>query len=346
MYMKVHREDTVRIPPDMLGVNIEEVIDELTHINFEGKMNHEGQMTILTMNVVRVGEGRIAHGDAGVYQNVTFDALVFKPVMYEVVWGTVCEVLKYGVFVRIGPLDGLLHISQLMDDHIDVDLANERLVGKESKRDVRVGDRCYIGHGAILRGDYGTIEIGDGSAIEEGVVIHAPPQETCRIGEKVTVGHGAIVHSKSIGGFCLIGMGAILSVWSEIGERSIIAEGTLVKKEQKFPGGVMVGGNPARIVREVSAEDEKRWERGLRLAPPGNLHAVGESIQFGREICPAPVGDSLASLLGEPDDGEGVGQRGDFVERAHQGIAKEEDALDASGQVHVECATARAEKIG
>jgi carbonic anhydrase/acetyltransferase-like protein (isoleucine patch superfamily) len=63
--------------------------------------------------------------------------------------------------------------------------------------DVRIGKTCYIGHGAILRGDYGTVEIGDGTAIEEGAVIHAPPAETYSIGQMVTVGHGAILHSSA-----------------------------------------------------------------------------------------------------------------------------------------------------
>jgi DNA-directed RNA polymerase subunit E' len=58
-----------------------------------------------------------------------------------VVEGTVVEILKFGAFVRFGPLDGLVHISQVMDDHIDVDIGNMRLVGKESKRDLKVGDR-------------------------------------------------------------------------------------------------------------------------------------------------------------------------------------------------------------
>ena len=128
--------------------------------------------------------------------------------------------------------------------------------------DVRIGSHCYIGHGAILRADYGTIEIGDGSAVEEGVVIHAPPEETCWLGEKVTLGHGAIIHSKSIGDFAVIGMGAILSIWSEIGERSIVAEGTVVKMKQIIPSGVVVAGNPARVARKVSSEDEKTWNWG------------------------------------------------------------------------------------
>lgn len=128
--------------------------------------------------------------------------------------------------------------------------------------DVRIGDSCYIGHGIILRGDYGTIEIGDGSAVEEGVVIHAPPGETCRIGEKVTIGHGAIIHSESVGNFVVIGMGAVLSIKAVIGKGSIVAEGCVIKMGQSIPDDVVVAGNPARIVREVSSKDRDLWNWG------------------------------------------------------------------------------------
>jgi carbonic anhydrase/acetyltransferase-like protein (isoleucine patch superfamily) len=131
--------------------------------------------------------------------------------------------------------------------------------------DVRIGDNCYIGHGAILRGDYGRIEIKEGSAVEEGVVIHAPPDETCFIGKKVTIGHGAIIHSASIGDFAVIGMGAVLSTGSEIGERSIIAEGGIVKQNQIISQGVVAAGNPVKIVRKITKEDEKHWEWGKQL---------------------------------------------------------------------------------
>ncbi len=125
--------------------------------------------------------------------------------------------------------------------------------------DVKVGDNCYIGHGAILRGDYGTIEIGDGTAVEEGAIIHAPPEKTCVIGRKVTLGHGAIVHSSLVGDFTVIGMGAILSIYAEVGKHSIVAEGAVIKMNQKFPDGVVVAGNPARRIREVSHQDEDYW---------------------------------------------------------------------------------------
>lgn len=131
--------------------------------------------------------------------------------------------------------------------------------------DVVIGANCYIGHGAILRGDYGRIEIGDGTAVEEGVIVHAPPGDTNRIGTRVTIGHGAVVHGKHIGNNAVIGMGAILSIWSEIGEGTIVAEGSVVKLKQIIPPKVVAAGNPARIVRDITAKDEKLWNWGKQL---------------------------------------------------------------------------------
>ena len=125
--------------------------------------------------------------------------------------------------------------------------------------DVVIGNNCYIGHGAILRGDYGRIEIGDGTAVEEGVIIHAPPGFTNHIGTKVTIGHGAILHGKSIGDRVVIGMGAVLSIVSEIGEGAIVAEGGIVTAKQIVPAKVVVAGNPAKIIRDVTAKDEELW---------------------------------------------------------------------------------------
>jgi carbonic anhydrase/acetyltransferase-like protein (isoleucine patch superfamily) len=131
--------------------------------------------------------------------------------------------------------------------------------------DVIIGNHCYIGHGAILRGDYGTIEIEEGTAIEEGVIVHAPPEDRCSIGRGVTIGHGAIVHAKRIGDFAGIGMGAILSIRSEIGNGSIIAEGAVVKREQKIPESIVVGGNPAKKIKDVTQRDRDFWDWGRKI---------------------------------------------------------------------------------
>ena len=141
MYKMIQREDIIRIPPHYLGKEPDEVADYLARKNFEGRMDRFNRLVIDATDVERLGYGRIVHGDGAVFQRVRFKALVFQPMLHEVVEGTVVEILKFGAFVRFGPLDGLVHISQVMDDHIDVDLGNMRLYGKESKRDLRVGDK-------------------------------------------------------------------------------------------------------------------------------------------------------------------------------------------------------------
>jgi carbonic anhydrase/acetyltransferase-like protein (isoleucine patch superfamily) len=131
--------------------------------------------------------------------------------------------------------------------------------------DVKIGNGCYVGPGAILRGDYGRIEIGPGTAVEESVVIHAPPEQVCHIGKKVTLGHGAIIHASSVGDLSVIGMGAVLSLGVKIGERTVIAEGAVVTMNQRLSAGVVVAGNPAKVIRDVTPEDEERWKKGKQL---------------------------------------------------------------------------------
>ncbi len=125
--------------------------------------------------------------------------------------------------------------------------------------DVRIGDDCYIGHGVILRGDYGTIEIGGATAVEEGAVVHAPPQDLCSIGSGVIIGHGAIVHARRIGDLAGIGMGAVLSIRSEVAAGSTVAEGAVVKRGQKVPESVVVAGNPAKKIRDATQKDRDSW---------------------------------------------------------------------------------------
>ena len=128
--------------------------------------------------------------------------------------------------------------------------------------DVGVGEQCYVGHGTIIRGDYGRIEIGGGTAVEEGVSVHCPPGDVHRIGERVTLGHGAILHGRAIGDLAVIGMGAILSIWSEVGMRAIVAEGGVVKANQVVAADKVVAGNPAREVRDVNEKDLELWAFG------------------------------------------------------------------------------------
>jgi len=131
--------------------------------------------------------------------------------------------------------------------------------------DVVIGDNCYIGHGAIIRGDYGRVVIGDGTAVEEGVIIHAPPEHTQMIGKQVTLGHGAILHGLEIGDFTVVGMGAILSLFSKTGQWTIVAEGAVVKANQSIPAMKVAAGNPASVIRDVRPDDQELWNYGKQV---------------------------------------------------------------------------------
>ncbi|MBP7748255.1 MAG: gamma carbonic anhydrase family protein [Phycisphaerae bacterium] len=129
---------------------------------------------------------------------------------------------------------------------------------------VQLGAGCWIGPGARIRGDYGRIEIGDHTAVEDNVVIHARPGEQTTIGDWVTLGHACIVHNATIRAWAIIGMGAIVSDWAVVGEWSVVGEGTVVRQRQEVPDGRIAVGTPARVLDKVVAEDFKAQWKGFK----------------------------------------------------------------------------------
>lgn len=109
--------------------------------------------------------------------------------------------------------------------------------------DVRIGKRCWIGPNAVLRGDFGSIIIGDDTAIEDGVVIHTPT--SVEIGNFVTIGHMAMIHGKLIKDYAVIGMNSTMGDSTIVGSWSIVAEHSLVKKNQIVPDYKLYAGCPA-----------------------------------------------------------------------------------------------------
>lgn len=125
--------------------------------------------------------------------------------------------------------------------------------------DVRIASDCYIGHGAILRGDYGSIVLGAGTAVEENATIHIRPQGQSTIGAKVTIGHGAILHCNRVEDFAVIGMGAVLSFDVEIGTWVIVGEGCVVTAGRAIPPEKLVLGVPGEIAGQVTQEQKEFW---------------------------------------------------------------------------------------
>ena len=127
--------------------------------------------------------------------------------------------------------------------------------------DVEIGENCYLGFGAVIRGDFGKIKIGDESLVEEGVVIHTA--ERTDIGNQVIIGHLAMIHDATIHDRTLIGMKAMICEFATIGEGSIIAEQSLVRKQTTILPGKIVAGSPAKIVGDVGPHHRERLASGI-----------------------------------------------------------------------------------
>ena len=140
MYAIVKVEDTIRIPPERFGEDIDDVVDEIVQKTFEGTMRKDEGLIVVADNIKTVGDGIVIHGDGALYQKVVFDALTFKPELQEILDGIVCEIVEFGAFCHIGPLDALIHMSQIMNDYVEVDSEGEMIVGKERKQTLKTGD--------------------------------------------------------------------------------------------------------------------------------------------------------------------------------------------------------------
>ncbi len=142
-------------------------------------------------------------------------------------------------------------------------IATSAYVDEDAKvvGDVIIGEQCYIGPGARIRGDYGKVVIGDRTSVQENCVLHARINEKCEVGSHVQVGHGALLHNCTIKEYAVIGVGAVVSDYAVVGVWSIIGEGAVVTIGQSIPDGKVAVGIPAKIVRDVTESDKQLWNK-------------------------------------------------------------------------------------
>ena len=123
--------------------------------------------------------------------------------------------------------------------------------------DVHLGENVGIWYNAVVRGDANSITIGDNTNVQDNTTVHTDSDFPVHIGKGVTVGHNAIVHGCTIGDNTVIGMGSILLSGAVIGENCIIGAGSLVTGKMRIPDNSLAFGNPAKVVRTVTAEEIK-----------------------------------------------------------------------------------------
>ena len=133
MFKLITLQDTIRIPPETFGNPLKKWAVNKLKQKYEGVVDEELGYVIAVTGIEVSPIGKIIPGDGATFHKVTFSLLTFYPVIQEIVEGDVVEIADFGAFVRIGPVDALLHVSQLMDDYISYDEKQGVLLGKESK---------------------------------------------------------------------------------------------------------------------------------------------------------------------------------------------------------------------
>ncbi|PIN80240.1 DNA-directed RNA polymerase [Candidatus Woesearchaeota archaeon CG10_big_fil_rev_8_21_14_0_10_34_8] len=141
MFYKTVVNDYVRVDPTLLGLDIEQAIVKQVKKKYDGYMSRELGVVVDVCGVKEIKEGIIIPGDGAPHYQTQFELLVYRPEMQEVVMGRIKDIADFGAFLTIGPIEGMVHVSQTMDDFVS--FSKEKvLVGKETKRTLKVGDVC------------------------------------------------------------------------------------------------------------------------------------------------------------------------------------------------------------
>ncbi len=141
MYNIINVSDRVRVPPEYFGMDIDTATAQILRDKYERRMDPDNGIILAIWNSKSQGDGVVIPGDGAAHMDVSFDALVFKPAINEIVESDVAEIVEFGAFVTLGPVEGLIHLSQIANDFLSYNKRTGMLSGKESKKVLRKGEQ-------------------------------------------------------------------------------------------------------------------------------------------------------------------------------------------------------------
>jgi DNA-directed RNA polymerase subunit E' len=141
MFYLTEIEDYVRVEPKLFGLPTEESVKAQLFETYEDYYDKEVGKVVSVIEIIKVGKGVLIPGDGAAYYNSKFKLLTWKPELQELVYGKIAEITNFGAFIDMGVMRGMIHISQTMDDYVSFSKADS-LLGKASKRSLKVGDLC------------------------------------------------------------------------------------------------------------------------------------------------------------------------------------------------------------
>lgn len=141
MFYKIECKDYIRVAPRYFELDVKDGVLKSVKLKYDGLINAELGFVIDVISVKEIGEGVIIPGDGASYYDTIFEILAYKPELQEVVVGKIKDIADFGAFLTLGPVDGMIHIGQTMDDFVS--FSKEKvLTGRDSKKVLKVGDTC------------------------------------------------------------------------------------------------------------------------------------------------------------------------------------------------------------
>src|SRR3989344_3751164 len=141
MFYRTEISDHIRVSPRLFNLEINEAILRAVKQKYDGLIDPTIGVVIDVSSIKNIGEGIIIPGDGASYYETTFELLLFQPELHEVLTGKIKDIADFGAFITLGPIDGMIHISQTMDDFVTF-AKDKTLSGRDSKRSLKVGDTC------------------------------------------------------------------------------------------------------------------------------------------------------------------------------------------------------------
>ena len=144
MFQIIDAEDVVRVEPLDFSESLNKMAEKMLKIKYESTLSPEFGYIILIINVKADKVGKILPSDGATYHSVHFKILTYLPKLQEVVEGEVVEITDFGAFIRIGPTDALLHLSQITDEYLNSDVRQGQITAQQSSRTINVGTRMRV----------------------------------------------------------------------------------------------------------------------------------------------------------------------------------------------------------
>jgi DNA-directed RNA polymerase subunit E' len=141
MFYRIKLKDHIRLPPDLFEKDLKEALLIRIKAKYDGYISKDVGIVIDVSKIESVGEGVLIPGDGAPYYEVDFELLSFKPELQEVVMGRIKDIADFGAFISLGPIEGMIHVSQTMNDYVSFG-KDKVLQGKETKRSLKMNDVC------------------------------------------------------------------------------------------------------------------------------------------------------------------------------------------------------------